>query len=107
MQDVIHQVMEAENEAKQILQEARTEAERLLSEARRQARANDEQARTEVRRTADELIENAVKAAEDKKAAQLARAVQEMESSVLIDDQLRRFAVAAVVDCVAGKNQTG
>ncbi len=107
MQDVIHRMMEAESEAKLILQTAQAEAERLLGAARQQAKANEEQARTEIRQTADTLIEEAVQSAEDEKAVQLARAVQEMDSSVRIDHAVRRQAVNAVVDCVAGNNPSG
>ena len=107
MQNVIHRVMEAEQEAQRILQEARTEAERLVSEAHQQAKEKAEQARIDVRRDADTLIGNAVQAAEKEKAAQLAAAVLEIESGVRIDDAARRRAVTAVVECVAGKYQTG
>ena len=107
MQNVIHGVMEAEKEARRILQDAQTEAERLIGAARQQAKANEDQARIDVRRTADTLIENSVKAAENEKAEQLVRAVSEMESSVRIDDSVRRCAVNAVVECVAGKGRSG
>ena len=107
MQNVIHRVMEAEQEAQRILQEARTEAERLVGEARQQAKAKEEQTRIDVRREADTLIENAVQAAEKEKAAQLAAAVLEMESGVRIEEPLRRRAVTAVVECITGKYQTG
>jgi vacuolar-type H+-ATPase subunit H len=107
MQDVIHRVMEAEAKAHRILQDARIEAERLVSEARRQAKANEEQSRTEVRQAADKLIEDAAKAAETEKAAQLARASAEIESSIRLDDPLRHAAVNAVVACVAGTKSPG
>lgn len=102
MQNVIHRVMEAENEAKRILQDARTETERLLSEARQQAKANEEKARIEVRQAIDTLNEKAVQTAEMEKTAKLARAALEIESSVQMDDALHRIAVEAVVACVAG-----
>lgn len=107
MQNVIHRVMEAESEAQRILQDARTEAERLIGEAHQQAKANEERDRINVRRTADTLIEKAVQAAENEKAAQLARSVLEMESGMHLDDPVRRCAVKAVVECVAGKDQSG
>lgn len=107
MQDVIHRVMEAEKEAQRILQAARTEAERLVNEAHQQARANEERARIEVRRAADELIERAVQAAVAEKAARLSRTVLELESGVQLSAEVRRCAVTAVVDCVAGQYLTG
>ena len=107
MQNVIHRVMEAEQEAQRILLEARTVAERLIDEARQQAKAKEEQARIDVRREADALIEKTVQAAEKEKAAQLAAAVLEVESGVRIDEPLRRRAVTAVVECITGKYQTG
>ena len=105
MQNVIHGVMEAEKEARRILQEARMEAELLIGAARQQAKANEEQARIDVRRTADTLIEDSVKAAENKKAAQLARAGYAMDTGVHIGGPVRISAVNAVVECVAGKSR--
>ena len=107
MQNVIHRVMKAEQEAQRILQEARTEAERLLDETRRQAKAKEEQARIDVRREADTLIEKTVQVAEKEKAAQLAAAVLEIESGVRIDEPVRHRAVTAAVECITGKYQTG
>ena len=107
MQNVIQRVMEAEGEAQRILQDARTEAERLVDEARQQVKVKESQSRINVRLMADTLIEKAVQAAENEKAAQLARAVLAMNSGTHLDDPVRRCAVKAVVDCVAGKNQSG
>jgi vacuolar-type H+-ATPase subunit H len=99
--------MEAEGEAKRILQSAQTEAGHLVGEARLQANANEEQARAEVRLAVDTLLSDAVQAAETEKAAQLARAAQEVESSLRIEESLRCRAVDAVIACVAGTNPSG
>jgi vacuolar-type H+-ATPase subunit H len=101
MQDVIHRVMEAEGEARKILQDAQGEADRLVGEARSQAKQRADQVRTEVRQAADKLLKEAEQAAEQQKAEQLALAAVQIDSGIRIDDALRRSAVDAVVACVA------
>jgi len=107
MQDVIHRVMEAENEAKKILQHAREEGERIISVARQKAKTEEEKVRNEVRETARRLIENARLAAEKEKAAKLERATQEVLESVQIDEVKRERLVEAVVNFVAGCHSSG
>ena len=107
MQNIIHRVMEAESEAKRILEEAQTEAERLIKEARQQAGARDEQVRGEVRQSTEALITDAEKSAQKENSATLTAAVGELESSLNIEDSLRNQVVNAVVECVSGRNQTG
>lgn len=101
MQDVIHRVMEAEGEARRILQDAQSEADRLLGEARLQAQQRADRVRTEVRQAADRLIDEAEQAAEQQKAEQLTLAAAQIESGIRIDEVLHRSAVDAVVACVA------
>jgi vacuolar-type H+-ATPase subunit H len=102
MREVIQKMVEAEVEAKRILDAATAEAEHLLGEARRQAQGLLEQSRREAKAAAARVVEAAVQEAEREKTDRLAREIAAVEAKTSLDDATRRAAVEAVVRLVTG-----
>ncbi len=105
MRDVVQKVIEAEAEAKRLVQAAQAEAERILAEAQNQGQQLITRARQEARTEAERMVEAAVRAAEQEKQKRLAHLAAEIESSLRLDEATRRHAVAAAIRCVCGKGQ--
>jgi vacuolar-type H+-ATPase subunit H len=100
MREVIHSVMAAEGEAKEIVAAARTEAEHSSSDAQKQRQDLLGRTDNEARAEAGRIVAAAVEAAELEKAQRLADMAVEIEAEVGLDDVTRQGAVAAVVRCV-------
>jgi len=104
MRDVIRKMLEAEAEAKRIVQEAGAETERLLAEARRQAQKLAERARRETAAEAERIIQTAERDAEREKKERLDEIASEMDAELKVSEDARRAAVEAVVQSVCGKS---
>lgn len=100
MNEVIARVMEAEAEAKRIVEAARIEADRILAEARVQAGELSTRIRRETQAEADRLIEDTVQAASQEKQARLKRYTAKLESSLPLDGPEKEEAVNAALKCV-------
>jgi len=107
MRDVIQKMVEAEGEAKRVLDAARTEADRILADARRQAHAMAEQSRQETRDRAARILSDAVQQAEREKQQRLAREIAAAEAETRLDEATFRAAAQAVVRAVAAPARCG
>ncbi len=103
MREVIQGLVEAEGEARRIVQAARAEADRLVSAAEQRALAMAATARREARAQAIQTIEAAVKAAQEEKRKRLEQAAAEVQSQVRMDEAVHDRFVEAVVRCVCGQ----
>lgn len=99
---LLQRVVEAENEAKSIVESARAEAERIQAEAERQARARASPGRQAHRRAREQLLERALAEARGEKERRLAEAARAIEHEVILDDPTRQKLVDAVVRCACG-----
>ncbi|MCX5655110.1 MAG: PTS sugar transporter subunit IIA [Planctomycetota bacterium] len=104
MREVIQKMVEAESEAKRVLQAATAEADHVLADARRQAQGLLEQSRREARAEAARTVEAAVQQAEREKKDLLAKEIVAVETETRLDDATRRAAVEAVVRVVSGQD---
>jgi vacuolar-type H+-ATPase subunit H len=102
MQDVVGIVLQAEAEAKRILEEAEAEAERLTSEARSRAHEIVQMRRREAAEEADAIVKSAEQDAQGEREERLARAAVEIEAAVQLDPSAARQLVDAVLSCVGG-----
>ncbi|MDE3068271.1 MAG: hypothetical protein KGJ60_12055 [Verrucomicrobiota bacterium] len=102
MRDVIQKVIEAEAEAKRLVQAARIEAERMESTARKQAQDLVAQARQEARWEAEKILEAATQEAEQERKERLAGATARIETQVRLDDPTLQRAAEAAARCVCG-----
>ena len=105
MRDFIQKVIATEAEAKQMVAAAGSEAERILSETQKRAQELTATARSAFQFEAKFLLAaGAAKAAQEKSARQALTAAEIGEKN--LDEPARRQAVAAVVRCVCGIDQT-
>ena len=104
MRDVIQKILTTESEAKQLVQAARTEVEQLLSNVRLQARNLVEQAHRESRVEAEKILAVAEAEAAREKAAQLAGADAEINSTIRLDETTAHQSVEAALRCVCGSS---
>lgn len=107
MRDVIQSVVEAEAEARRIVQSAREEADRILAKAQEQVKQNLSQARAEGRAASEKIIQTAVQRALEKKAELLRTAEIGIRESTRIDPDLKEQIIDAVVRCVRGESRGG
>ena len=105
MRNVIQKVLEAEAEAKRLVEAAKAEAEDTLCQARKQAQELLAQGRREARAEAERIVEAALKEAEHEKQERLARAAAEIKTQIHLDEAMTRRAVEGVVWCVCGRQQ--
>jgi vacuolar-type H+-ATPase subunit H len=106
MRDVIQKVIATEAEAKQQVLAARAEAERILSEAQKRELELTAAARSAVQLEANSLLAAAAEKAAQEKQERMAAAAAGIEIEINLDEPARRQAVAAVVRCVCGVDQT-
>lgn len=107
MRDVIQSVVEAEAEARRIVQSAREEADRILAAAQEQAKQKLSQARAEGRAASEKVIQTAVQRALERKAELLRNAEVGILESTRIDPDLKEQIIDAVVRCVRGESRGG
>jgi len=102
MHDVVKLVLQAEGEARRILNDAEAEAERLAAEARRRAQEIVRTMRRETAEQADTIVTTAEQEALRERNQRLAQAAAEIETAVDLDPPSARALVEAVVRCVNG-----
>ncbi len=103
MREVIQGLIEAEGEARGIVQSARAEADALVSEAEKRAQRLAAQARLTARAEAAQTIQTAVEAAQAEKIKRLETATFEIQSQVRMDEATRNRLADAVVRCLSGQ----
>jgi vacuolar-type H+-ATPase subunit H len=103
MREVVQKMIEAEGEARRIVDAAKAEADRLLAEARRAAHETAERSLRDARAEADRILEKARDEAECERLERLAEAIAAVEAQVRLDERAQRGAVEAVVRGVCGK----
>lgn len=103
MREVIQTVLEAEAEARRMVEAGRGEGACIVSEAQRQAEELLAQAGRQARMEAEGIVAAAVQVAEREKRDRLARAARDIEAEVRLDETTRVRAVEAVVRCVCGR----
>lgn len=100
MNEVIARVMEAEAEARRIVDAARTESDRILSAARDEARQLSARIRKATQAEADRLMEESIGAARQKKQTGLTRYAAELDARLPLAPSTEESAVAAALMCV-------
>lgn len=104
MRDVIQGVIEAEGEARRIVEAAHQEKERLIGAAQSQALATLARARVETRVEAEKIIESNVQQGQAEKKRRLEKAEFEIRATMQLDDLTRDQIVDAVVQCIYGSD---
>jgi vacuolar-type H+-ATPase subunit H len=102
MREVIQKVLEAENEAKRIVERANAERDQILSDAQKQAKELKARIRKETQVQAERLVHMAVQEAEKKKQALLVQLAAEIETQFQLDEATVQRVVPASVRCVCG-----
>jgi ATP synthase H subunit len=97
-------VLQAETEAKRILEEAGAEAERLTLEARSRAQEIVQKIRREAAEEADAIVKSAEQDAQRERQERLAGAATEIEAAVQLDPAAARQLVDAVLGRVASSD---
>lgn len=100
MREVIQGLLEAEGEARRIVQSAREAAVELVAEAMKCARESVEQARHAARAEAAQAILTAVQAAQKERQQRLQNAKVEIERQVCMDEATCSRLADAVVRCI-------
>ncbi len=102
MREVIQKVLEAEAEAKRLVEAAKAEADRLVSQAQQESQEFVARAREEARAEAGRLLDAATRQAEQEKRERLDRAAADIETQIQLDEETRQRAVEAALRCVCG-----
>lgn len=102
MRDIVQKVLEAEAEARLLVEAAEREAALIVSDAAKQADALTARVTAESRIEAERLIADAALAAEQDRQACLSRAAAEIEAQVKLTEPSRQQAIEAVVLSVCG-----
>ena len=102
MREVIQKIIEAEGEAKRLVEATRAKGERLLSKAQKQAQELTARVEREVRVEAERILATASEEAEREKRKELARTAAEIESQIRLDEAAQQRAVEAVGRCGCG-----
>lgn len=102
MRDVIQKIIEAENQAKLLVETAKAEADRILSDAQKKGQDMVERAREEALDEAERIVEAATEGAEKEKQERLAQIAADIERDVQLEQGRKEWAIEGVVRCVCG-----
>ena len=102
MHDVVKMVIQAEAEAKGILQDAEAQAEGLAADARRRAQEIVKAIRREAAEQTDAMLQAAEQDAQRERQDRLTRASAQIETAVHLDPPTVRALVEAVLCHVHG-----
>lgn len=102
MRDVIQRILQAESEAKHLLEQARQEAERIETQARNEAQEIEADVQRELQTEAGRILEETARRAEQEKHELLDRATRDIEEQVQLPEILKKKAVQEVIRCVCG-----
>jgi len=100
MREVMLGLIDAEREARGMVDAARAEGERVVSRAEQSAREMAALARQEIRAEAAQVIETAVESARREKRERMEKAALEINNQVLMDEETRNSVVEEVVRSV-------
>lgn len=102
MHAVIQDLIEAEGQARGVVEAARAEADRLVAEAEHRARERLAQTRRDSTAEAAGAVAAAIEAAEREKTLRLDQAAADIERRFQLDDATRERLADAVVRCICG-----
>lgn len=102
MHEVIQQVLQAEEEAKRIVDQARAEAERIVATAQRQAQELTASEKQAAEAEALRIVNSTVQEAERDRQQELARVEKDINTQVQVQPDAREKAIASAVRCVCG-----
>lgn len=100
MREILERIVEAEAEARRIVERAAVAAQRLVAQADQEAGQTLSRARAVAREQALTLVHAAVAEAERERARRLDEIDAELHIQLRLSAEQRREAVAAVVRCV-------
>jgi len=103
MREIIEKVMSAEADAQQLVRVAQAESARILEQARQQARDHIEKASQQARKEAVQILAMAETEAVKEKDILLARAREEVNRSIQLDENKKQQVIAAALRCFCGK----
>jgi vacuolar-type H+-ATPase subunit H len=103
MREVIQGLLEAEAEARHMVESARQEADALVADAEKRCRELAAEARQAARAEAVQTIDAAVEAAQLEKSKQLEKAAADIDRQTRIDEATRERLAQAVVRCLCGE----
>ena len=104
MRDVIRKLVDAESEARRMVDAARVEADRIAADARHAAEELAARSRRDARREAEEVVETATREALRIKRERLAHASAAIEAEVGVDSAVRQGLIDAAVRHVCGQS---
>jgi vacuolar-type H+-ATPase subunit H len=105
MHDVVKLVLQAEAQARRILEDAEAEAERLGADARSRAQEIVQTMRRETAEQADAIVTTAEQEALRERRQRLAQAAVEIETAVQLDRPSAQAVVDGVIRCINGTSQ--
>lgn len=103
MREVIQALLDAEAEAKRVVEQARVEAERIVSDARKQAAEMETSAAQQIRAEAGQRIERAAESARAEKQKRLAAEQARIKEEFRPGPATLEVIVKAAVDCICGR----
>ena len=100
MKEVIAKIMEAEAEARQLVEAAHAEAEQILSAGRESAQTLTAKIRRDTHYQAEQVVRETIREAQQEKQANLARYAADLETTIRLDEAVKHQAVEAALRCV-------
>lgn len=100
MNEVIARLLEAESQARQIVNEAREQAKHLTDDSRARSLEMTTAIQQETREETERIIAEAIQKATAEKREILSRYAAGLDSSLHRDAELHQQAVATVIQCV-------
>ena len=102
MEEIIHHILEVEEQAKKIVEGSDNDAQAIAERARSEARALVENARSDAHSQAAEILKEALRAAEETRQKRLDEIRRSAPSAETIDAGLRRAAMETVFARITG-----
>lgn len=102
MREIITKVMEAETEGRKIVEAAKNDAARILLASREKAREFTNRIRRDTQIEIDQMTEASVGIVQQEKQACLARATENINARIPLDQPARQQAVIAAIRCICG-----
>ena len=107
MRDVIRKMLQAEAEAKRIVQEAETQAEQIRADARKKAQDLAQRAQQETADEVQKILSDAEDQARREKQERIVQIASAIEKEIAMDENFRRESVETVVRAVLGTGGAG
>lgn len=100
MREAIQKVIEAEREAKHLIEAAKAEAARISAQGQRKAEEILSRIEQQTQAEAQTILDDATREANEEKERRLVQAKGEIESQVQLNEKVRREVVATIIRCV-------